>query len=60
MVIAINNCSDQLFQQNNKPENPFQNFDLAANQKPDRKPDPGPSGKFYCQMNQYIKRNFTA
>ena len=26
------------------------------NRKPDRKPDPGLPGKFYEQMNQYIKR----
>jgi len=50
----------------NKPENPFQNYDLAKklleaqkkyeNRIPDRKPDPRP-GKIYVQINQYVKRN---
>ena len=28
------------------------------NQKPDKKPDPGPPGKFHVQMSLYDKRNF--
>ena len=53
------------FMKGNKPENPFQDYDLAKKRTKEffwiksilkktirnTKPDPGPPGKFYVQMN---------
>ena len=53
-------CDIRFLKMLNKPENPFQNYDVAKNlknfqydnqmyknRKPDIKPDPGLTGKFY-------------